>query len=134
MKHYSFITNKEIKMVSNFAPKASESVTDKSQYRPEIATLRDKAISLANNGAGRIGLYDVKDGEKLDHSTMQAMSFARSSKRDITEVEQASRIVERSIEKAKETDKQNIKNKSMENAIKQIAENTKKGENETKTE
>lgn len=126
MKHMSFIFEAK---KSNFAPKPQESVTDISGYRPDIVSLRDKAISIAEKGGGNIGLYD--SDSNLDEQTMKALSYARNSARDITEIESAKEILTAKIENDKSADKNKVKEikekktiKEVQESIKKVAENT----------
>lgn len=126
MKHMSFIFEAE---KSNFAPEPQPSVTDISGYRPDIVSLRDKAISIAEKGGGNIGLYDSDNN--LDEQTLKALSYARNSARDITEIEAAKEILTAKIEKDKSEDKDKIKElkeqktiKEVQDSIKKVAENT----------
>ena len=98
-----------------------------------IASIRDKALAIIQSGQGRTGIYDNTAAQSIDMETARAMSYARNPARDITEVEQAKRAVEASIELAKIKDDKNIKeakkaaqNEDMSNRLKEIAENTKK--------
>ena len=132
MKHTSFITEAK-KKENNFSPKPIKSVTDISGYRPDIVSLRDKAISIAEKGGGNIGLYD--SDSKLDKETLKALSYARNAKRDITEIEACKEILKNKIEDGKETDKKTIEKKTEAKKIKEVQENIRKvAENTTKTE
>lgn len=86
-----------------------ESVTDDSDFRPDISSVRDKAIALNKAGAGRIGLYDSML-QDIDDSTLLNLAYARGMSRDITEVEKAKKSLERYIENIKEEDKEKLKN------------------------
>lgn len=134
IKHYNYITGKETKVKTNYINGDKGSVTDKSKFRPEIASARDKAIQLAKTGGGNVGLYDSTNGE-LDHSTLKAMSYARKTGRDITEIESAKQIVQLSIEKAKKQDiekaKDLISEKKLNKTLQTIADNTAKQNPET---
>ena len=121
MNHKSFIYEAK---KSNFAPKPQPSVTDISGYRPDIVSLRDKAISIAEKGGGNIGLYD-SDSE-LDEQTLKALSYARNSARDITEIETAKNILTAKIENDKNADKNKIKEVKEQKAIKEVQESIKK--------
>lgn len=127
VKHFNYITGKETKLKTNFINGDKGSVTDKSKFRPEIASARDKSIQLAKTGGGNVGLYDSDNGE-IDHSTLQAISYARKIGRDITEVETAKNIVKASIETAKNKDIEKAKDilseKKINKTLKTIAENT----------
>ena len=121
MKHMSFIFNAE---KSNFAPEPEPSVTDISGYRPDIVSLRDKAISIAEKGGGNVGLYD--SDSNLDEQTLKALSYARNSSRDITEIEAAKEILTNKIENDKNSDKNKVKEVKEQKAIKEVQESIKK--------
>lgn len=129
IKRISYITGKEYKKIeSNMITPSGESKTDKSQFRPDIASVRDKAIALQKAGAGREGLYDIDENSKIDENTLQNIAYARNSKRDIAEIQIAKETVERRIEQAKEADKENLKSKAESNifkrTIQKLVENT----------
>ena len=133
MKRYK-LAKSEIKKATNTQPDTGESVTEKSRFRPETASLRDKAVKLIENGGGRKGLYD--SNLKLDEKTEKAIAYARRPDRDIVEIESARRAVEASISVSKELDKENVKklkkdaqNESMSESLKKIVENTSKESN-----
>lgn len=134
IKHYNYIKEKETKVKSNFINGDKGSVTDKSKFRPEIASARDKAIQLAKTGGGNVGLYDSNNGD-IDHATLKAMSYARKTERDITEIESAKQIVQASIEKAKKQDiekaKDLISERKLNKTLQTIADNTAKQNPET---
>ena len=123
IKHYSFILVGE----SNFTNTEGKSFTDKSKFRPDSINLRDKAIALNATGGGMTGLYDDTD---LDDNTKRALAYARKPNRDITEIEHAKDVIEKTIERKSETDKQNLETKQKEAEIKEtlnkIASNTEK--------
>lgn len=129
IKHFNYITGKETKVKSNFVNGDKGSVTDKSKFRPEIASARDKAIQLSKTGGGNVGLYDSKNGD-VDHTTLQAISYARKTGRDITEIETAKNIVKANIENAKNKDiekaKDIISEKKINKTLETIAKNTAK--------
>lgn len=130
MKRYK-LAKSEIKKATNTQPDTGESITEKSRFRPEVATLRDKAVKLIEAGAGRKGLFD--SDLQIDEKTEKALAYARRPDRDIVEIESARRAVEASINVSKEMDKENIKkikkdaqNESMSESLKTIAKNTTK--------
>lgn len=137
IKHFNYITGKETKVKTNFINGDKGSVTDKSKFRPEIASARDKAIQLAKTGGGNVGLYDSENGE-IDHSTLIAISYARKVGRDITEIETAKNIVKTSIENAKNNDIEKAKDilseKKINKTLETIAKNTEQKETKTKPE
>ena len=86
MEHQSLIT-KAKKADSNVINTSGESKTDKSQFRPDIASVRDKAIALQKSGAGRDGVYDVSnEKQKMTDQELKAIAYARRAGRDITEI------------------------------------------------
>ena len=122
-----------IEKATNTQEIKQESVTDKSRFRPETASIRDKALAIIQSGQGRTGIYDNTAAQSIDMETARAMSYARNPARDITEVEHAKRAVEASIELAKMKDSKNLKeakkaaqNEDMSTKLKEIAENTRK--------
>lgn len=128
MKRYK-LAKSEIKKATNTQPDTGESVTEKSRFRPEIASLRDKAVKLIENGGGRKGLYD--SSLEIDEKTEKALAYARRPDRDIVEIESARRAVEASIDVSKEMDKEKVKkakkdaqNESISATLKEIATNT----------
>lgn len=132
MIKYKLATS-DIKEATNTTTIKQESVTDKTRFRPETASIRDKALAIIQSGQGRTGIYDNTATQSIDMETAQALSYARGMGRDITEIEQAKRAVNASIELAKVQDEKNIKeikkaaqNKDMSQKLKEIAENTKK--------
>lgn len=137
MKHQSLITTAK-KDDSNVINTTGESKTDKSQFRPDIASVRDKAIALQNSGAGRDGVYDI-DGEKqtMTDQELKAIAYARRAERDVTEISAIRDSLKATIENDKETDKENLKNKieqeELKNTFKKIAENTTKDTKVTNT-
>lgn len=137
IKHYNYITGKETKVKTNYINGAKGSVTDKSKFRPEIASARDKAIQLAKTGGGNVGLYDT-DNDEVDQATLKAISYARKPGRDITEIESAKNIVQASIKNAKKQDiekaKDLISEKKLNKTLETIAENTKQTSQKTKPE
>lgn len=123
---------------SNFAPNFGESKTDKSQFRPDIASIRDKAIAMNESGAGNIGLYDIKseeDKKNTPQELLNAVSYARNAKRDIAEVESAKKAIEASIERGKAIDKENvereIEKRTTKKTLEKIEENTRNKAAET---
>lgn len=127
------LAKSEIKEPTNVTTIKQESVTDKTRFRPETASIRDKALAIIQSGQGRTGIYDNTATQSIDMETAQALSYARGIGRDITEIEQAKRAVKASIELAKAQDEKNIKevkkkaqNENMNQKLKEIAENTKK--------
>lgn len=134
IKHYNYTTNIETKVKTNYVNGDKGSVTDKSKFRPEIASARDKAIQLSKTGGGNVGLYDSNNGD-IDHATLRAMSYARKTGRDITEIESAKQIVKASIENAKKQDiekaKDLISEKKLNKTLQTIADNTAKNNPET---
>lgn len=137
IKHFNYITGKETKVKTNYVNGDKGSVTDKSKFRPEIASSRDKAIQLAKTGGGNVGLYDSDNGE-IDHSTLQAVSYARKVGRDITEVETAKNLVKASIEHSKNKDIEKAKDvlseKKINKTLETIAKNTENKETKSKPE
>lgn len=101
-----------------------ESVTDTSDFRPDIASIREKAIALSNTVNG---LYD--SDTELDDETLLSLCYARGMSRDITEIEGAKKYLETKIENAKEEDKKALeaaKNSAeILETFKKIEENTK---------
>ena len=137
MKHQSLIT-KAKKEDSNVINTTGESKTDKSQFRPDIASVRDKAIALQKAGAGRDGVYDIDDGEQtMTDQELKAVAYARRAERDVTEISMIRDSLKATIENDKETDKENLKNKieqeELKNTFKKIAENTTKDTEVTNT-
>ena len=137
MKHISLITTAK-KEDSNVINTKGESKTDKSQFRPDIASVRDKAIALQNSGAGREGVYDINNEKQTTtEQELKAIAYARRAERDITEITAIRDSLKATIERDKETDKENIKNKieqeELKNTFKKIAENTTKDTKETNT-
>lgn len=137
MKHISLIT-KATKADSNVINTSGESKTDKSQFRPDIASVRDKAIALQNSGAGRDGVYDIDNGEKsMTDGELKAIAYARRPERDVTEITAIRDNLKATIENDKETDKENLKDKieqeELKNTFKKIAENTTKDTKVTNT-
>lgn len=137
MKHISLIT-KATKADSNVINTSGESKTDKSQFRPDIASVRDKAIALQNSGAGRDGVYDIDNGKKtMSDEELKAIAYARRAERDVTEISVIRDNLKATIEKDKETDQENLKNKieqeELKNTFKKIAENTTKDTKVTNT-
>ncbi len=128
MKHQSLITVAK-KANSNVINTTGESKTDKSQFRPDIASVRDKAIALQQSGAGREGLYDIDGTQKITDQELKAISYARKPERDVTEVTAIKDALQSSIERSKDLDKENLKNKieqeEIKNTFRTIAENTK---------
>ena len=127
------LAKSEIKKPTNSTTIKQDSVTDKTRFRPETASIRDKALAIIQSGQGRTGIYDNTATQSIDMETAQALSYARGIGRDITEIEQAKRAVKASIEHSKIQDQQNIKelkkaaqNENMNKKLKEIAENTKK--------
>ena len=123
----------EIKKATNTTTIKQKSVTDKTRFRPETASIRDKALAIIQSGQGRTGIYDNTATQSIDMETAQALSYARGMGRDITEIDQAKKAVKASIEHAKMMDEKNIKeakkkaqNENMSQKLKEIAENTKK--------
>ena len=137
MKHQSLITRAS-KDDSNVINTTGESKTDKSQFRPDIASVRDKAIALQNSGAGRQGVYDI-DGKKqtMTDQELKAIAYARRAERDVTEITAIKNNLKTIIENDKETDKENLRNKieqeELKNTFKKIAENTAKDTKVTNT-
>lgn len=137
MKHQSLITMAK-KDDSNVINTTGESKTDKSQFRPDIASVRDKAIALQNSGAGRDGVYDINDGKQtLTDQELKAIAYARRAERDVTEITAIRDNLKAVIENDKETDQENLKNKieqeELKNTFKKIAENTTKDTKVTNT-
>lgn len=137
MKHQSFITAAK-KADSNVINTSGESKTDKSQFRPDIASVRDKAIALQKSGAGRDGVYDIDDEKKtMSDEELKAIAYARRPERDVTEVTLIRDNLKETIEKDSETDKKNLKDKieqeELKNTFKKIAENTTKDTKVTNT-
>ena len=137
MKHISLITT-ATEDDSNVINTEGESKTDKSQFRPDIASVRDKAIALQAAGAGRNGVYDINDGKKtLSDTELKAIAYARRAERDVTEISAIRDSLKETIENDKETDKENLKNKieqeELKNTFKKIAENTTKDTKVTNT-
>ena len=101
-----------------------ESVTDTSDFRPDIASIREKAIALGNTVTG---LYD--SDTKLDDETLLSLCYARGMSRDITEIEGAKKYLETKIENAKQEDKEALEKAKNSAEIlktfKAIEENTK---------
>lgn len=128
--HVNFVFESEKSDICNVE---GESVTDKSDFRPEIATVRDKALALIGTGAEtkRVGLYD--SDLNVDEQTIRALAYARGMNRDITEIEAAKQYLENYIENAKDQDKANLKAEIEKNKLtktfEKIAENTKPKEN-----
>ena len=127
------LAKSEIKKPTNSTTIKQESVTDKTRFRPETASIRDKALAIIQSGQERTGIYDNTAAQSIDMETAQALSYARGMGRDITEIEQAKRAVKASIEHAKMQDEKNIKemkkaaqNENINKKLKEIAENTKK--------
>lgn len=127
------LAKSELKKPTNSTKIDQESVTDKTRFRPETASLRDKALAIIQSGQGRTGIYDNTAAQSIDMETAQALSYARGMGRDITEIEQAKRAVKASIEHSKIQDEKNIKElkkaaqkENMNKKLKEIAENTKK--------
>ena len=137
MKHQSLITTAE-NADSNVINTSGESKTDKSQFRPDIASVRDKAIALQKSGAGRDGVYDI-DGEKqkMTNQELKAIAYARRAERDVTEIYAIRDNLKATIENDKETDKENLRDKieqeELKNTFKKIAENTTKDTKITNT-
>lgn len=137
MEHKSFITTAK-KADSNVINTSGKSKTDKSQFRPDIASVRDKAIALQNSGAGRDGVYDINDGKQtVTDQELKAIAYARRAERDVTEITAIKDNLKASIENDKETDQENLKNKieqeNLKNTFKKIAENTAKDTKITNT-
>lgn len=137
MKHQSLITRAE-KDDSNVINTIGESKTDKSQFRPDIASVRDKAIALQNSGAGRDGVYDIEDeNQTMTNQELKAIAYARRAERDITEITAIRDNLKATIENDKETDEENLRNKieqeELKNTFKKIAENTTKSTDITNT-
>lgn len=137
MKHQSFITAAK-KDDSNVINTSGESKTDKSQFRPDIASVRDKAIALQNSGAGRDGVYDTDDGkETMSDGELKAIAYARRPERDVTEITAIRDNLKATIENDKETDKENLRDKieqeELKNTFKKIVENTTKDTKITNT-
>lgn len=137
MKHQSLITTAK-EADSNVINTTGESKTDKSQFRPDIASVRDKAIALQNSGAGRDGVYDIDDGKKsMSDSELKAIAYARRAERDVTEITLIRDNLKTIIENDKKTDEENLKNKieqeELKNTFKKIAENTTKDTKVTNT-
>lgn len=136
MKHQSLITTAE-KADSNVINTTGESKTDKSQFRPDIASVRDKAIALQNSGAGRNGVYDIDDKQTMTDQELKAIAYARRAERDVTEIESIRNGLKARIEKDKEDDQENLKNlieqEELKNTFKKIAENTTKDTKVTNT-
>lgn len=133
MKHISLIT-KATEDNSNVINPKGESKTDKSQFRPDIASVRDKAIALQNSGAGRDGVYDIDDGKQtMTDQELKAIAYARRAERDVTEITAIRDNLKATIENNKEEDQENLKNKieqeELKNTFKKIAENTAKDTN-----
>ena len=137
MKHQSLIT-RATKADSNVINTTGESKTDKSQFRPDIASVRDKAIALQNSGSGRQGVYDI-DGEKqtMTDQELKAIAYARRAERDVTEITAIRDNIKAIIENDKDTDEENLRNKieqeELKNTFKKIAENTAKDTKATNT-
>lgn len=130
MKHQSLITTAE-KADSNVINTTGESKTDKSQFRPDIASVRDKAIALQNSGAGRDGVYDIDNEKKsITDQELKAIAYARRAERDVTEITAIRDSLKATIENDKEKDEENLRNKieqeELKNTFKKIAENTTK--------
>ncbi len=123
MKHQTFISTSK---KSNICNPTGESKTDKSQFRPDIASTRDKAIQLEQTGLGRTGLYD---DTKITDNEKQAIAYARKQNRDITEIESIKNTLEKTIENGKEKDKKQLNEKKqnieLAKTLKNIEENTK---------
>lgn len=137
MKHISLIT-RAVKDNSNVINTTGESKTDKSQFRPDIASVRDKAIALQNSGAGRDGVYDIDNEKKtMSDSELRAIAYARRAERDVTEISAIRDSIKATIENDKVTDEENLKNKieqeELKNTFKKIAENTTKETKVTNT-
>lgn len=135
MKHQTLITVAK-KANSNVINTTGESKTDKSQFRPDIASVRDKAIALQESGNGREGVYDITDGKQtMTNEELKAIAYARRNERDITEITAVKDALQSSIERGKEQDKQDLKNKieqeEMKETFKKIAKNTEKNSTET---
>jgi len=115
-----------------FTNPGGKSFTDKSKYRPDSVSLRDKAIALNKTGGGMIGLYD--DSE-LENGTAKALAWARKPGKDITEIEYAKNVMEEGIKKASENDKNKLKaiqeTEKLNKTLEKIATNTEKGEEKT---
>lgn len=127
------LAKSDIEKATNTTTIKQKSVTDKTRFRPETASIRDKAIAIMQSGQGRTGIYDNTATQSIDMETAQALSYARGMGRDITEIEQAKKAVKASIEHSKMQDEKNIKeakkkaqNENMTQKLKEIAENTKK--------
>lgn len=137
MKHQSLITIAE-KAYSNVINTTGESKTDKSQFRPDIASVRDKAIALQKSGAGREGIYDINEGQQtMTDQELKAIAYARKAERDVTEITAVRDALKSSIEQGKKRDKENLEDKiqqeEMKNTFKKIAENTSKDTDSTNT-
>ena len=137
MKHQSFITM-ATKANSNVINTSGESKTDKSQFRPDIASVRDKAIALQNSGAGRDGVYDIDDGKQtMTDRELKAIAYARRAERDVTEITAIRDSLKATIENDKVKDKENLRDKieqeELKNTFKKIAENTTKDTKVTNT-
>lgn len=137
MKHQSLITQAK-EEDSNVINTVGESKTDKSQFRPDIASVRDKAIALQNSGAGRNGVYDIDDGKQtMTDGELKAIAYARRAERDVTEITAIRDNLKANIENDKEKDQENLKNKieqeELKNTFKKIAENTTKDTKVTNT-
>lgn len=119
--HKSFITQSK---KTNICNEIGESKTDKSQFRPDIASVRDKAIAMQASGQGRTGIYD----ENLTDEEMLVMAYARNAKRDITELESAKQALKQTINAEKKLDKKKLKDKAetkeLRETMKKIAKNT----------
>lgn len=123
---------------SNICNPSGESVTDDTDFRPDVATIRDKAIALQETGGGNIGVYDI-NSEEEDKNTpidlLTQVTYARSKTRDITEIERARDYLNDEIEKAKIKDKENLKNaiadEKATKLIEKIEENTRNSTNQT---
>ena len=130
MRHISLITTAK-EEDSNVINTTGESKTDKSQFRPDIASVRDKAIALQESGAGRDGVYDIDEEKKsMTDGELKAIAYARRPERDITEIYEIRDNLKAIIENDKENDKENLKSKieqeELKNTFKKIAENTTK--------
>lgn len=133
MKHGTLITRAK---TSNIINTTGESKTDKSQFRPDIANVRDKAIAMQQNGTGRTGLYDEENGKKnLTNEELKAIAYARSANRDITEIEAVRDSLKATIDRNKEIDKDKLKaieeDTDFKKTLKTIAKNTEKTEANT---
>lgn len=130
MKHFSVILQKTEKTEKNTTKIIGESVTDDSQFRPDIASIRDKAISINQTGETRKGIYDASTDKPINQTLLKNLAYARGMNRDITEIESAKKYLEQYLEKLDEKtekeEKEEIQKAINQELLERIAENTEK--------